>query len=242
MIPSFRHMGGKARLRKWLVSLMPKECETYVEPFVGKGNVFFAARGTVKANAWKLDDIDCRFLRALQCANLDELPELVGRDDYTQWKNNANHPISILLEPRITFAGKGYKHGFSGSSGTHVGYSGKCYRSVCEAARQLLDGTEIQECDWSNTLATCKEGDFVYLDPPYYGTQACYRNINHKHLIETLNYAEFNWLLSGYDNPLYEVDLQYYRRYGYVRNSEIKSSNTGVRTPILETVWMNYGV
>lgn len=233
-------MGGKARLRKWLVSLMPQSCETYIEPFVGKGNVFYLSRNVIQAVSWTLSDIDCRFLLALQQADFDMLPAYIERVDYLRWKLAQNDAISILVEPRITFAGKGYAHGFSGSSGTHVGYSGLHYKPVCQAARLLLADATIIQRSWEDTLASVNCADFVYLDPPYYGTQASYNNIDHAALVNTLNQAKFKWLLSGYDNQLYSKNLQFLRKLTCERNSEIKSSNIGMRIPVIETVWMNY--
>ncbi len=46
--------------------------------------------------------------------------------------------------------------------------------------------------------------DFVYFDPPYYGTGGVgYENIDHNKLCEVLAPAKFRWVLSGYDNELY---------------------------------------
>lgn len=240
MIPAFRHMGGKARLRKWLVSLMPKCCNTYVEPFAGKGNVFYLAKSIIKATHWCLSDIDYRFLWALRWADLDRLPESVSKADFVYWKSRVGSSTAILIEPRVTFAGKGYRYGYSGSSGTHVGYSGKLYKEVCIAARRLLMDAVIKEQSWESALALLGVDDFVYLDPPYLGVGACYTNIDHVALVKALNDAPFRWLLSGYDNSLYASSLHYVHKVTHERNSEIKSSNRGVRTPVTETVWMNY--
>lgn len=238
-IPAFRHMGGKARLRKWLVDKFPSQMDTYREPFVGKGNVFFLARTELTANRAVLSDVNVDFLLALRYADLSQLPESVTRETFEQWRNNDSH-IARLLEPRITFAGKGYKYGFSGSSGTHVGYSKECYQAVCEAARELLGTAEIRQSIWNAAIQDISTDDFVYLDPPYYGTSASYMNIDHEALIEVLNCAQFRWALSGYDNELYQSLLHYARHFTYERNSEIKSSNTGHKTPVVEHLWVNY--
>ena len=42
-VPGFAYPGGKVRLRKWLVSMMPREGRRYIEPFAGRGNVFWLA-------------------------------------------------------------------------------------------------------------------------------------------------------------------------------------------------------
>lgn len=248
MIPAFRFMGGKARMRAWLLRHFPKHGRHYVEPFAGVGNVFYAARTQLDFAEWLLADIAPDFLTALLRADLDALPEAVSREDFAAWKaardgaDPGRADLARLLEPRITFAGKGYAFGYSGSSGTHVGYSKRFYRPVCEAARALLagPGVHVRQIEWEHLLSGGNPDDFVYLDPPYYGTVTPYPQIDHAALVERLNAAPFRWALSGYDNALYNEKLRYARRFLYERNSEIRSSNKGRRTPVIETLWTNY--
>jgi site-specific DNA-adenine methylase len=240
-IPSFRHMGGKARLRSWLISHFPVAMETYVEPFAGKGNVFFSACSTVNALRFVLNDIDTNFLVSLLAADLNLLPESVSKEEFSLWKTRTDH-VARLIEPRITFAGKGYKYGYSGSSGTHVGYSGESYRLMCQKARYLLNQNhvEITTGSWEQALILGSSEDFVYLDPPYLGTQASYGNIDHQKLVTVLNDAKFRWAISGYGNTLYDTNLNFTGRFEKKRNSEIKSSNTGSFEEVTEVLWTNW--
>jgi site-specific DNA-adenine methylase len=241
--PAFRHMGGKARLRRWLVEHFPDSGTVYKEPFAGKGNVFFHAFQHLKFQHWNLCDTSTLFLEQLREVDLDLLPESVGKDDFNLWRvrAEAGDPIAIVIEPRITFAGKGYKYGYSGTSGTHVGYSGENYKKVCRTAQQMLlqPSVRIRCQDWTESVGSMTEG-FVYLDPPYYGTEATYLNVDHWKLISTLNSAKFDWAISGYRNQLYDSRLEFKCRFEYERNSEIKSSNSGIREPVIETLWTNY--
>lgn len=237
--PAFRHMGGKARLRKWLVDHFPDGDDgTYLEPFAGKGNVFYEAVQRLSYSRWILTDYDTRFLNALIDADLGALPATVQRQDFAYWRAS-DGPITTLIEPRITYAGKGYKYGFSGSSGTHVGYSGTQYRKVCESARELLGHATIRQISWERALDEFQPS-FTYLDPPYFGTEASYSNIDHAVLVERLNTATFDWALSGYRNALYDTKLEFKCRFEYERNSEIKSSNSRGREPVIEYLWTNY--
>lgn len=243
MIPSFRHMGGKARLRRWLVEHFPQSGTWYVEPFAGKGNVYFLARQHLNFRSWLLADIDASFLYALKHADFSALPDEVTKADFPRYRDDPTNRIAKLIEPRITFAGKGYASGYSGHSGTHVGYSGNCYRVMCEQARALLSGTLIAEGAWDVLLRDPLFQDpeaFGYFDPPYVGTKASYPNIDHVALVQQLNDAPFMWALSGYRNDLYDSQLVFKCRFEYERNSEIKSSNTGKREPVVEVLWTNY--
>lgn len=241
-------MGGKARLRKWLVEHFPESGQFYIEPFAGKGNVFFHAVQHLNFQWWELNDLDCRFLWALLSADLDLLPESVSKEEFVNWKQRAaeSDPVALLIEPRITYAGKGYKYGYSGHSGTHVGYCGHNYRVMCESARRLLAKTGrgsylyIKQRDWRETLDLADHECFVYLDPPYHGTTAAYQNIDHHALIDKLNAADYLWAVSGYRSDLYDGRLEFKCRFECERNSEIKSSNTGKREAVTETLWTNY--
>ena len=236
--PSFRYMGGKARLASWLVGLFPKTGNRYVEMFAGRGNVFFKAKQALGFREWHLNDLDIGFFRALLSVDLDGLPETVSKEDFAEWKGKKDG-LAALLEPRITFGGKGYRFGgtYSGDCGGHVGYSKGCYKPVCEEARRLLQGVALTETDWEKfDLSSLGRDDFVYCDPPYVGTKASYPNIDHEKLIERLNSACFRWALSGYESGLYDSKLKPVRRYAKVRNSEIKSSNTKSFSPVTEVL------
>ena len=241
--PSFRHMGGKARLRNWLIEHFPKSGGFYVEPFVGKGNVFFASVQKLHFNAWMLADLDTQFLESLLLAELPQLPDTVTKSDFEDLKTRKDF-ISRILEPRITFGGKGYQAGFSGNSGTHIGYSKSNYLKVCEAARTLLKNPNVFICSlpWDKLVPgmNLTSNDFVYLDPPYFGTSAPYPNIDHQALVTTLNGSQFKWALSGYDNNLYQEQLKFANRFDIQRNSEIKASNKKQYSPVTETLWTNY--
>lgn len=237
-IPSFRQIGGKARLRKWLVNIFPKKGRKYVEPFAGRANVFFYSRKSLDFNEWILNDINIKFLQSLLLLDIDLLPEHVEKKDFEYYKN-LNNVVSRTIEPRITFAGKGYKYGYSGHSGSHVGYKGENYSEVCREAKRLLNGAILSEMDWRDLLdnLNLNKNDFVYLDPPYYNTSNLpYQNIDHEELVKYLKKSNFRWVLSGYKNELY---LNYLGepKHTRLRNSEVKSYNKRKKINVLECVW-----
>lgn len=238
--PAFRHMGGKARLREWLIGLFPKTGYRYIEPFAGKGNVFYLVKQNLDYNYYILNDLD-GFLCVLKTFDCYLLPEKINKKNFSYWKKTKNKTAKIL-EPRITFAGKGYKFGFSGSSGTHVGYDKKNYTNNCQIAINLLQKTDIYRYDYYYLLSSLDitENDFIYFDPPYYNTKTCYNNIDHEKLIKLINKLKCNWALSGYASELYTKNLKYKNKYVFERNSEIKSSNKGERVPVNEILWTNY--
>lgn len=254
--PSFRIVGGKSRLRNWLIQRFPQSGNTYLEPFAGMGNVFYEARQRLSFQKWLLNDRpeQILFFQALMQADLNKLPETgeITKANFKEWHERAKYGdhIAILVEPRITFGGKGYQAGFSGSSGTHVGYKKSLYMKNCLLARELIDGkygyfsdhpkAVLSGMSWDK-IRYSKLGpdDFVYFDPPYFGTSNPYPSIDHEKIVEVLNKAKFKWALSGYPNHVYDK-LHFKSQTSVVRNSEIKSSNKGSRTPVAEHLWANY--
>ena len=55
--PSFSYPGGKTRMAPYLIDLMPKSGKCYVEPFAGRGNVFFRAAEILDYDSYWLNDI-----------------------------------------------------------------------------------------------------------------------------------------------------------------------------------------
>ncbi|HUW57522.1 MAG TPA: DNA adenine methylase, partial [Planctomycetota bacterium] len=74
-VPQFNYPGGKVRLRKWLVSMMPREGGRYVEPFAGRGNVFWLAACCLKFQEWWLNDIYTKpFFDAIRDVDVVDIP------------------------------------------------------------------------------------------------------------------------------------------------------------------------
>lgn len=239
--PSFTYMGGKVRLRKWLIEKFPQSGRYYIEPFVGRANVFFQAKKDLDYSIWVLNDLDISFFRSLITVDLTDLPKTMDKDSFLHWKNSGCD-IAKLIEPRITFTGKGYKYGYSGHIKGHVGYSYDCYKKNCENARELLSDAIIFEQEWLHLLEDLEltEADFIYLDPPYYGAKATYPNIDHNFLVKKLNGLKCRWALSGYENEIYAENLNFINRYEKQRNAEIKGLNTQKKETVIEVLWTNY--
>src|ERR1017187_924590 len=64
---TFPYPGGKARLAPALVAMMPQNGRLYLEPFAGRGNVFFCAAQILKFQHWQINDIQqAPFFRAIK--------------------------------------------------------------------------------------------------------------------------------------------------------------------------------
>lgn len=206
LIPTFAYPGGKARLRRRLVAYFPTSGRRYIEPFAGRGNVFFLARSVLNFKHWLLNDLyTFPFFCAVQSVDFNLLPETVDRDAFQVLKAHAESPLAALLEPRVTYSGKGYAFGHSGRVANHIPYQKCHYIKMLEAARGLPAGVALFRQAWDRLpYGLYGPDDFVYFDPPYDGTAiGSYPNIDHEHLLSLLSTASFRWALSGYATPLY---------------------------------------
>lgn len=261
-------MGGKARITEWLLDHFPYEGKRYIEPFAGKGNVFFAAVQRLSYTWWFLNDrYTCPFFEAILQADLQRLPDRLEPEHEFILPNTEGH-IPILLESIISYGGKGYK-----SSGCRIDWRWRYDKNRLIdkflRSRQLLKKAQITPYDWREFLATFsgwipeqqkweddrvmsqeefKPGlklypdDFIYFDPPYFDTKSAYPQINHWSLIDYCNWLNDNgvrWAISGYDCFVYEDNLEYKWKHQIERNVEMTSVN-GELTPAIETLWTNY--
>jgi site-specific DNA-adenine methylase len=191
--PTFAIIGGKSRLRGWLINLFPKEGRIYVEPFAGRGNVFFKAKQELDFQEWHVNDICGDFLHALLKTDLQTLPSTIqDKKSWDKWKKKAEEgdPRGHLLEPEVTWGGKGWRAGVKGftTKGGHPPYNREKFIPRAEMARELLSGDNVKIT--SNSWESLPWGeyshqDFVYLDPPYHEVMDyyCKQAVDHEALL-----------------------------------------------------------
>lgn len=211
MIPSFAYPGGKHYQRRWLMGYVPATVSgTYVEPFAGRGNVYWLAARTISASGWWLNDLaTAPFFRLLKASTDSELSALVGdeyppKEHYETLKRTPSEPRAIVMEPCITFSGGGWGQGYRGSKApTIVGYKSR----LIEAAKTLREtDAKITAVDYAEVLSELGAGDFAFVDPPYIGCDVrSYKAsaINHKELAASLAGAKYDWVLTEYENEVY---------------------------------------
>lgn len=176
--PVLRWAGSKKKLVPAILSLAPVNYRRYVEPFVGSGCVF-AALAPKKA---VIGDINDELMFAY--ATLRDYPhEVVATiatfpaDSITYYSLRAMLPNSLdavtraarfVYLNRFCFNGvyRTNKSGmFNVPRGTRTGAmpSPETFFDFSE----LLKRAKLVKGDFQGLLATGRDGDFVYLDPPY---------------------------------------------------------------------------
>ncbi len=195
--PFFPYPGGKARQRRNIARFLPSSGCVYVEPFAGRGNVFFMALRTCSFQAWHLNDIrSVPFFEALLAYDGHELP--CATKDGVAALSPAD---KLLLGPIIYWAG-GWATP-TGNRGHDLGaYRERLLRARDDLGRATL--TARDACELIERYAG-EEDAFLYIDPPYIdGKVAAYSStdVNHPRMYAALRGARCRFLLSEYRNPL----------------------------------------
>ncbi len=189
-------------------SLLPKSGDTYVEPFAGRGSVFWVAATQLNYQRWWLNDLRTApsFRAVLSVGGTLQVSPRTKAEYYIQWEAfNGGDATAILLEPYLTLAGGGYGKG--GFGGKRTASQASYQRIIRECPRIMkVMSPKITSLDWSETLKGLGKNDTVFLDPPYLdGNVRAYRadDVDHEELVRVLLKAKFRWVLSGYAHPVY---------------------------------------
>ena len=252
-IPGFSYPGGKVRLRKWLVSMMPKTGGTYVEPFAGRGNVFWYAACALKFDSWWLNDpIMLPFFNAIKDIDLAEIPIALTPNEANRMalESRSNNPsnLSLVMSPRIMFSGgcrSGNRTVIRTSKTSIHKFRSRLYKNTLQMAKRILRwvNPSITEILWDQLcIDDLSKDDFCYLDPPYYQNNAGYEldTIDHPSFLKRVKQLSCRWLLSGYDSTLYRDQLGTPLRTREVSLFQSRLYGKATRTTRIECVWRNY--
>lgn len=180
------YMGNKNRIAKHILPIMLKEREgrTWVEPFVGGGNMIDKVDG-VRIGA----DINPYLIETLKLIrdNVYSIPDMVTETMYTTLKlyDWAGYTMSLkgFVGFTMSFGGKwfgGYRRDKAGTKGCKENEYTQTQRAKKSAIKQskLLQGVELV-CSSYDTLAI-PDGSIIYCDPPYQGTTSYKDGFSHE--------------------------------------------------------------
>lgn len=215
-------IGGKSRLRKHIIPLIP-EHTCYVEPFAGAAWVLF---GKPPSDVEILNDKEqelVNFFRVVK-EKPEELIlsfewELVARAEFERLA--ALDPTQLTEIQRahrfyyLIMAGWGGELHYPRfqTSITDAGHGNRLFgalktlRQRLEPIHKRLSTVIIENLDWQDCLDRYdRPGTVMYIDPPYPGNGCNYshnmRDWNaHELLSERLRRAQCKWILSSYDKP-----------------------------------------
>lgn len=183
--PFVKWVGGKRSLLKEILSRLPNKIDTYYEPFVGGGAVYFAIANQVKNAVLSDNNFELMITYKVIQKEPQKLIELLKTHYSKHIKNPKEYYYKIRdqeTDDPIEIAGRFiylnktcynglYRVNKSGKFNVPFGRNDKpniiseqnimaCHKALKKATLILGDFE----------MATPKSGDFVYIDPPYHPT------------------------------------------------------------------------
>lgn len=160
-----KYMGSKRRIAKHILPIMLQEAEkhgltTWVEPFVGGGNMIDKVPKSYKRVGYDVNDHTIHAMIGIR-DHLDELPDSVSEGLYKTIKGTAPDPVNSWIRFEMSFASKldgGYARNSLGTD-----YA-KCAKNLAHKQSPLIQGIDFhcanyQDLDFKDCL--------IYCDPPY---------------------------------------------------------------------------
>ncbi|BAZ33296.1 DNA adenine methylase [Cylindrospermum sp. NIES-4074] len=179
--PFLKWAGGKGRLIQQYKQYFPQGFNTYYEPFLGGGAVFFH----LQPQKAVLTDINAELINTYRCVrdNVEELISLLEEHkkqhnadyyyDVRAWAGGTNleQAARLIYLNKTCFNGL-YRVNSQGKFNVPLGRyknPGICHEDLLRSASEALSRAEIQQADFTQVLnhATSND-DFVFFDPPYY--------------------------------------------------------------------------
>lgn len=233
--------GGKSQLLPIILNKIPSDINTYIEPFLGGGAVALA----LQPRKAILTDYNQELINVYQ--NIKNNVSLLI-DELNTYENTLNFFKEVRLWDRMntyldlpsyrraarfiylnktSFNGL-YRVNQKGQYNSPFGYYKNptiCNQKLLYELHQYFNNNDIKlnSCDFEVTLNRAKEGDFVYLDPPYIPitstanftsyTKSGFTLKDHQRLLsvcDRLTERKVKFLLS---NSYCEVTLDLYKHY-----------------------------
>lgn len=184
--PFLKWAGGKARLIDQYKPFLPQQFDSYHEPFLGGGALFFYLAPRLKAEGKKafLSDLNPELVNVYVCVR-DRVHTLIQSLQAHAESHSKDHyyavRASLETEPvaraaRFIYLNKTcfnglYRENSKGLFNVPIGRYKKpriCAPELLLPASAALQIADISERPFSDVAKYAKKEDFVYFDPPYY--------------------------------------------------------------------------
>lgn len=175
--PFLRWAGGKRWLIKHLDSYLPEGgFNNYHEPFLGGGSIFFHLQPKVAY----LSDINAELVETYNCIKNDvesviaELNQFTNSKEFyyeirtKKFRSAAKRAARFIYLNQTSFNGI-FRVNLKGEYNVPYGFRTKqfCEAENLRAISLSLKNTFIKSQNFSESIKDIKQGDLVFLDPPY---------------------------------------------------------------------------
>lgn len=222
--PLIKYSGSKRSQSEAIVNIMPKEIDTYYEPFCGGCSVFYRLiNSDVKVKKYIISDINKDVIELLNVVKNDSKRELIKNyednwnkiSSYKDIKerqefynsvrdrfNKSHNPYDFMFLTRTAFNGLiryNSKGDFNASyHWTRLGMQPEKLEKIINDWHDIIkfNDVEFRYCEY-NDIIPDNENDFMYLDPPYANSPGLYFGyIDYNKLFEYLKNIKCKYALS----------------------------------------------
>lgn len=178
LIPPISRLGGKSKLRKKIIEMLPPH-KCYVELFFGAGWVYF---GKEKSKIEVINDIDKELINLFKMIkyHTPEIERLLeyeysSRDKFMEFKESdttyltdINRAVRYLYLLNYSFAARGCHYGY----GTNTLPNQKIFKETyLEPIRERLKNTFVENLSFEKIIEKYdREYTVFFADPPYFET------------------------------------------------------------------------
>jgi len=257
----FRWVGGKSRLRKYIIPVFPAH-ECYVEPFGGAGWVMF---GKERSKVEIFNDLDqevVNFFRVVKGRPADLLQafkwEIVSRAEFDRLAALDPRELDEVARAHrfyyIIMAcwGGELKHPRFQTSIIDGGGANRLIGALCALEDRIapihdrLRSVLIENLSWQECIDRYdRAGGLMYIDPPYPGNKCNYfhnmrSQSDHLELAERLANTKCKWVLSSYDREDIHIMYEGFWMMPLRSMSGMKKSDSTSRVENKELLVMNF--
>jgi DNA adenine methylase len=213
--PVLRWPGGKRRLVKTLLPMVPADAVCYCEVFAGSAALLLAKE---RHSTEVVNDLNGDLVALMRNAHF-HLPALLeemrwfvaSREDFTAFKSQPGlteiqRAARFLLRNRVSFGGGMKSFGVAKTKGGGVGFDRDDVGDRLEGIRRRLNKVVVENLPYERCLQNYDAaGTFFFLDPPYVGgPTGAYDGFSQEDmnvLRGRLDRLQGRWLLTVNDSP-----------------------------------------
>ena len=194
--PPIVRMGGKSRLRKTIIDMLP-EHTCYVELFFGAGWVYF---GKEPSKVEVVNDVDKELINLFKMIKYHgpEVERMLEFERLTE----IQRAVRFLYMITLSFAGKSGNYGY----GTTRKPAQQIFTlETLKDIRKRLSNTYVENLSFEKVIDKYdREYSLFFIDPPYFettGYQAKFGEEEHLLLLEKLKELKGKFILTINDHP-----------------------------------------
>lgn len=264
--PVIKWTGSKRHQVGDILKHIPKEIDTYYEPFIGGGSVMFAILNSeiqVKKiicsdinndliTLWNMIKNNPQYLFNEYSRRWSEINSIESDEDRKQYFYNVREEFNKTRLPDLflflsrTCTNGLIRYNSDGNFNTsyhfnRTGIKPDTYKKIIYDWSEKLNLKNVQFINQSYENVQSSEGDFVYLDPPYFKTKGIYfGEIEYEAFFEWMRKQEGKYILSfngkiGNEDNTYAIPKDLFSEHLYLFSG--RSTFKDLRTENTEQVY-----